>query len=151
MDKFTSVDDILDFAITTEEEAFRFYTSLAAGMDNPRMHRVFEEFAAQEKSHKEKLLAVKDGKLLVAPQKTVADLKIADYLTDVEPGPDMDYRTALIVAMKKEKKAFKLYTDLAESAENENIKNLFLSLAQEEARHKLVLETEYDDFVYSEN
>ena len=79
------------------------------------------------------------------------DLKIGDYLTDVEPGPNLNYQEALIVAMKKEKASFKLYIDLAAITDNENLRSVFSLLAQEEAKHKLRFEIEYDDYVLSEN
>lgn len=56
----------------------------------------------------------------------------------------MSYAETLIVAMRKEKEAFKLYVDLANMAQTEKLKHMFLLLAQEEANHKLQLEIEYD-------
>ena len=53
--------------------------------------------------------------------------------------------------MKKEKAAYKLYTKLAERAPNEDLKNIFLSLAAEESKHKLSFEIEYDEYVLREN
>jgi rubrerythrin len=53
--------------------------------------------------------------------------------------------------MNKEKAAFKLYSDLAKIAPNNEIREIFLSLAQEEAKHKLRFEIEYDDYVLKEN
>lgn len=79
------------------------------------------------------------------------DLKLSDYLVDVEPEKGMDYQKALVLAMKKEKKAFKMYTDLAASADDEGLEQTFLALAQEEAKHKLRFEIEYDNFVMTEN
>jgi hypothetical protein len=38
----------------------------------------------------------------------VGDLKVADYLVDVEPDSALDYQQALIVAMKREDAAFKM-------------------------------------------
>ena len=151
MKKLESVDDILDFAISNEEEAFNFYTGLAHKMENPHMQKIFEDFAGEEKKHKEKLIEVKEGKMLMPAQEKVTDLKISDYLVDAEENPEMEYQDALIVAMKKEKKAFQLYTDLAEATDDENVKNIFLFLAQEEAKHKLRLEIEYDDYILTEN
>jgi len=72
---------------------------------------------------------------------------MAEYVVDVAPSPDMNYQGALILAMKKEKAAFRLYTDLAASAADEKVKGTFLALAQEEARHKLRFEVEYDDML----
>jgi rubrerythrin len=87
----------------------------------------------------------------IQPAGDVTDLRIADYTVEVEPTPDMDYQDALVLAMKKEKAAFRLYLDLADQAGNEELKLLFLSMAQEEAKHKLRFEIEYDDFVMQEN
>ncbi|MFC1734060.1 ferritin family protein, partial [candidate division KSB1 bacterium] len=84
-------------------------------------------------------------------QEKVNDLMISDYLVDVDPTPGMTYSDALIVAMKKEKNAFKLYMNLSDQAEDPNIKELFLSLAQEESKHKLRFEIEYDDYILREN
>jgi rubrerythrin len=149
MANFESVDAVLDFAIEKEQEAYDFYTDLAGKMSRPGMAQIFKEFAAQEKGHKAKLEAVKQGKTLEPSAKSVQDLKIADYTVDVDASPQMDYQDALILAMKREKAAFKLYNDLAEASEE--LRDTFLALAQEEAKHKLRIEIEYDDKVLGEN
>ena len=46
MQEFKSVNDILDFAISEEEAAAKFYRSLAQKMDRAWMRQVFEDFAA---------------------------------------------------------------------------------------------------------
>ena len=151
MQQWKSVDEILDFAIVQEEQAAQFYTELAGRMDRPWMSKIFKDFAREEVGHKNKLVEVKSGKRLMAAEQKVLDLKIGDYLVDVEPTDHMDYQQALVVAMKKEKKAFKMYIDLAGATEDTNLRTLFMSLAQEEAKHKLRFEIEYDDFVMTEN
>lgn len=150
MDTFDSFVAVLDYAIDKEIEANRFYVDLANKMRNPAMREVFEAFAKEELGHKAKLEAIKQGKE-IQQAKDITDLRIADYTVDVEPAPDMSYQDALILAMKKEKAAFRLYLDLADQVENEDQKALFLSLAQEEAKHKLRFEIEYDDFVLNQN
>ena len=115
------------------------------------MSAIFKGFAAEEKGHKAKLLAVKDGKRLMPSAQKVQDLKIAEYIADVDYYPQMNYQEALVLAMKREKAAFKLYNDLAEAAETDDLKDTFLALAQEEAKHKLRIEVEYDDVIYQEN
>ena len=55
------------------------------------------------------------------------------------------------MAMKAEKAAFKLYTDLAAATDDDGLKQIFLDLAQEEAKHKLRFELEYDDSILTEN
>jgi len=69
----------------------------------------------------------------------------------VEIKDTLEYQDALIIAMKKEKLAFKLYSDLAAQTDNEALKAILLAIAQEEARHKLRFELEYDDLIFSEN
>ncbi|MDQ1239059.1 MAG: hypothetical protein QG577_1244 [Thermodesulfobacteriota bacterium] len=151
MNQWKTADEILDFAIGQEEQAHKFYTELAGRMDRPWMSKIFSDFAKEELGHKKKLLDVKAGKRLAASEKKVLDLKIADYLVDVEPDANMDYQQALVLAMKKEKKAFKMYTDLAASTDDEGLEQTFLALAQEEAKHKLRFEIEYDSFIMTEN
>jgi rubrerythrin len=142
MARFDSVDSILDFAIQREEEAYNLYKDLAGRMDRRELQEVFESFAREEQRHKAKLESVKAGETPAPSTTKVTSLDMSDYLADVDPGPDMEYQDALIVAMKKEKAAFKLYNDLAAAAEDETLRGLFPGLAQEEAKHKLRFEIE---------
>ena len=151
MKQWKSVDEILDFAVEQEEQAYQFYTDLGNSMKRPWMSKIFNDFAKEEMGHKSKLLDIKQGKRLVPAEQKVLDLKIADYLVDVDPNAIMDYQQALALAMKKEKKAFKMYIDLAAAVDDENLEGTFLSLAQEEAKHKLRFEIEYDDFIMTDN
>lgn len=150
MNKFESVDDILEFAIAGEVAASQFYMELAGKMKNPAMTKVFEDFAKEELGHKSRLENIKQGKTLESTKK-VADLKMSDYVVDIEPKPDMDYGDALVLAMKKEEAAHRLYLDLAAVAEAEELTDIFLYIAEEEAKHKLRFETEYDENVLKEN
>ena len=151
MSQWKSADEILDFAIENEEKAAAFYTELAGKMKSSSMSKVFEDFAQEEQGHKAKLLRVKETGEMGPASRKILDLKIGDYLVEGEPDPEMDYQQALILAMKQEKAAFKLYTDLAAAAPNENLRDLLLALAQEEAKHKLRFEVEYDDHILTEN
>ena len=149
--QFDSVEAVLDFAIKGEQDASDFYTELAAKMEKPYMKQAFEGFAAEERGHKAKLEAVKKGKIAKLAKDKVLDLKIGDYLVEQKPSASMDYQSALILAMKQEKAAFRLYTDLAASTDDKGVRDLFLSLAQEEAKHKLRFEVEYDDDFLRDN
>jgi rubrerythrin len=151
MKEFKSIDDILDFAIGEEEAAQRFYEGLAGRAESAAMREVFEGFAREEKGHRAKLEAIKLGHRRVAFASRVEDLKIGDYLVDVDATPETGYQEALILAMKKEKAAFRLYSDLAAAAPDEELRAIFLGLAQEEAKHKLRFEVEYDDNILTDN
>jgi rubrerythrin len=145
VDKWHSIDEVLDFAISEEKAAAEFYMRLADQSKTPGMRQIFEGFAQEEMAHKAKLEAIKAGGTLRPAKQQVADLRMAEYMVDVAPGPEMNYQDALVLAMKKEKAAFRLYTDLATSANNDKVKATLLALAQEDARHKLRFEIEYDD------
>jgi rubrerythrin len=151
MDPFESVDALLDFAIEKEEESNKFYLDLASKMEREHMKKVFEEFAGEEQGHLENLLTIKNDKIFTCPVERIQDLKISDYLVDIKPDPNMDYQDALILAMKKEKATYKLYNDLIQMTDDENLKETLRCLAQEEAKHKLRLEIEYDEFFLTES
>lgn len=152
MQNLNSIERILDFAIDNEKEAYNFYMELAQKSANTQMKGVFEDFAKEEQHHREKLEAIKAGELNFGkPMSKMEDMKISDYAVEVEPMADLSYQGALVIAMKKEKAAFKLYMDLADAAGAGEFRNLFLNLAQEEAKHKLRFELEYDKEIFREN
>jgi len=148
---FKSVDELLDFAISKEEKAVEFYTNLADRFENQMMRDIFMKFAGEEEEHKEKLKQIKQGKTLLPAEEKVMDMKIADYIVDEEPHDEMNYIDALIMAMKMEKASFRLYSDLAESTNNPSLASTLRTLAQEEAKHKLRFELEYDNHVQQDN
>ena len=150
MQTFHSLEEILNFAIEAEKEAYEFYTRLAENAELEHVKNALRGFAQEEQQHKAQLESMKQSGNLPEGG-TVTDLKLADYLTDVNAGPDISYQDALVIAMKKEKAAFKLYSDLAENLEDPEFKKAFRALAEQEARHKLRFETEYDDVILKED
>lgn len=151
MKEFNSINDILDFAIDAEQDAVDFYNHLAEVAKTKDMKVVFTEFAQEEIGHKTRLVKIKNEGVFTLEKKDIRDLKIADYIVSKVNTTDMSYQDALVLAMKKEKSAFKLYLELSNRAKDTQMKNLFLSLAQEESKHKLRFELEYDEFVLREN
>lgn len=144
--KFRTIGDVLDFAIQREEAAAKLYESMAEKAERPEMREALLEFADEEKRHKQRLLKIKDGELPAVSEEQIADLKIAQYIELPDVGPKMDYPEALRFAMNSEKAAFRLYSDLA-AISSSKIAAVFRSLAQEEAKHKLRFEVEYEDNV----
>jgi rubrerythrin len=146
---FGSVDEILEFAIARENEAVQFYSSLAAEASRPALRETFEQFAKEEEKHAALLSDISGNKDKIDSYefKPVADLKISDYMDETEYEKDMPMPEILKIAMKREEKAVKLYTSLADKTDNEDARKLFMILVQEESKHKLALETMYDDFL----
>lgn len=151
MKTFDTIDEILLFAINSEQESVDFYTRLSVQSVNSEMKLIFRQYAHEEMGHKAKLISVRESGLMSVNKESIQDLKISDYVVDVMPGPDLKYDEALVVAMKKEKAAFRLYMDLSDRTVDSSMKELFMALALEESKHKLRFEIEYDQYVLKEN
>ena len=143
MERLRSIQDILDYAIEKENEASSFYKHLAEHISRPELREAVENFSADEFQHKLHLEGVRDGEVELTPEE-VGTLHIAEDLDTVKPRESMSYKELLAFAIKQEEAAQKLYSKLAQMTKRDKVKELFTLLAQEEARHKLNLEFEYD-------
>jgi len=146
-----TVDEILDYAIDQEQQAADFYADVAQRAETAGMKKVLLDFAEEEKRHKKLLQDVKAGEHELTPEEEVLDLKIVDYLVEVEAKDDISYQDALIIAMKRERAAYQLYTDMAAKIPESHLKEVIAGLAKEEAKHKLFFESEYDERVLMDN
>ena len=144
MEEFDSDNEIIEFAIASEIEAFQFYTALAERMQTSGKQEIFEELAKEELAHKAKLELelVKLGH--VANMEDISEITVADYDLSNEFEFDMEYKDILVLAMEKEEMAFKQYVDLAAGIHDEGSRNTLLTLAEEEVKHKLRFEYEYN-------
>jgi len=106
---------------------------------------LFLELAKQEEGHRKLLENLKMEKIAKARIEKIPDLKISDYMVDVEFRSDLSYAEMLRIAMKREERSVKLYEDLKGSNPDEDLKKLFGFLLQEESKHKLRLEKIYDE------
>jgi len=149
--EFKTAGEALDFAISKEEEASRFYAEWAERLTNNAIREVFLEFSQVELKHKEKLLAAKSGSISLEPQHGVTDLKLTDYFRETAPSPGMTYQDALLVAVQKERAAYETYAQLASAYGASELGQLFEALAEEESKHKLKLESFYDDTFMKED
>lgn len=154
MGEFGSIDEVLEFAIGREVLANEFYTTLAGRAANPAMGELIVQFAKEELEHKEKLELELMKRGTVVPEverqeeaRALEDFHVASHLAD-DGGPlEMDYEDLLLWAMKKEKASFRLYVELAAIVKDAGMRDTLLSLAEEEAKHKVQLEIDYDDLV----
>ena len=147
--EFGSVDEILSFAIDNEKDAVEFYTSLAKQATRASLKQTFEGFAKEEEKHVSLLsnMTANKAKIDSYEFKEITDLKISDYMVETEYKEGMPMPEILKIAMKREENAVKLYTNLAGKTDHEDAKKVFMILVQEEAKHKLILETMYDDYL----
>ncbi len=144
-------EQIISFALEEERGAAEFYRKMSGLAKKKNARVMFNELAEEEIKHKKFFEGVTAGNIPDLRLQEVTDLKISDYLVDVSFKPDMDYQDILIMAMKKEESAVKLYEDMAEKVQKPELKKLLRFMSQEEAKHKLRLETEYDENVLAED
>jgi rubrerythrin len=148
MIKFDSIDDILKFAIAKEEASYQFYTDIAHQMQSETSNTIFEELAKEELNHKTQLELeiMKRGKVVKPSDNESYRIK-GDFILEMDFPKDIGYEDALMIAIRKEKAAFKLYVELMRIAENEEAFETFMALAEEEVRHKLMFEAEYNNLM----
>ena len=146
---FDSFEDIIAFAIEKEKEAIAFYEDASKQEPYSGARQTFEEFAAEERNHQSMLEGLLVGEKVPSEYKFewIPDMKRSNYMVDLEYQKGMPYEDILRLAMKREEKALALYRTLSEKTDDDNLIKAFKLLRQEEAKHKLALETLYDDYM----
>jgi rubrerythrin len=143
--------EIINFAIEREYEAAEFYMELQGKVKFDNSKHFLKELENMERAHAAILQNfIKEDSIKISDEK-VPDLKISNYLVGVEPNKEMSFQEILIIAIKREEAANQMYLDFSNQSIDMPSKAVFLKLATEEAKHKLILETIYDDEVLKEN
>jgi len=138
-------EGILEFAIAREVEANNFYLALAERVGSDEMRKVFEDLATEELEHKARLELeiMKTGR--VVPETSKVTIPEHDYIiSDNETPLDMDYKDMLLLGMEKEEASFRTYVNLVAGVQDEEAREILLALAEEEVKHKMRFEAEYD-------
>ncbi len=143
--------EIINFAVERENEAERFNLDTAEKAKSPHNKELLLEMAKEEEKHAKFLIGIKLEELGDSHIEPIPDLKISDYLVEMEYKPDMDFQNIMIIAMKREESAIKLYEDLGSTCTDPNVCKLFNMMAEEERKHKLRLEKEYEEHVLQDN
>jgi rubrerythrin len=146
---FKSFEELIRFAIDKEQEAIDFYEEASRQEPYSGGKATFEEFAGEERKHRTLLERFLKGerKLDAYSFEWIPDMKRSDYMVDLTYRKGMPYADILRLAMKREEKSLRLYNDLAGKSQEKDLVQVFKMLSQEEAKHKLKLETLYDDYV----
>jgi rubrerythrin len=147
MPEFESNDEILELAITREVEAHKFFLIMASRAATPEMRNVFEELARMELEHKAKLELEMMKAGLVVKEDEKFELESEDYEQTEIPKLNMEYKDMLLMGIQKEDASFRLYVTMAGKAKDEESFETLLALAEEELRHKLLFEREYENLL----
>ncbi len=144
---FKTMGDIIAYAVEKEREAAEFYETLSRNESFSVAKQIFAEFAIEERKH-EALFADLGGnvaKLDAYAYKWIPDIKRSNYMTELIYEPGMGYVDILRIAMKREEQALQFYNDIGAKVDDETFMKACKFLAQEEAKHKSILEKIYDD------
>lgn len=146
MGDLNNMDDIIDFAIEKEREAIEFYRSLRDM--NPFLNKksFLHDIEEMEKIHIEILENIRESLQhldriqmpKIEPRTNSAGSRV------VEISEHMSYMDILKIAIEREDAAVSLYTSLAEVTKDDQSRKLFMRLASEEAKHRLLFEELYE-------
>jgi len=146
MEDITTIGEILEFAIAREVEAIGLYTAMAHKTAESSTVNFFEDLVSEELEHKSRLEleVMKEG--IVAKTMGVVPEASNNHIpiNSDQAMKQMTYTEALILAIKKERRSFRLYVRLAGLVEEEELRETLVSLAEEEGKHLFTLQEKYN-------
>lgn len=144
--------ELIDYAIKREEGAAKFYNRLQGMAKNEASVELLKHLEEMELDHAKILreFTKEDSTSGYVPPK-VNNLNLSELMVSNPPNEHMTYQDVLVVAMQNEEISKKLYEAMANKSDDEKTRNLFLRLAHEESKHKLEIETIYDEEILTEN
>ncbi|MBP9037232.1 MAG: ferritin family protein [Candidatus Cloacimonas sp.] len=144
-------EEILDFAISREEEAVKFYQELQEQSQFQDVKNMLKDLEMMENGHIQIIENIRITGVKEEDIQKVPNLNISEYLC-VDPSDlDMSYQNLLVRAMKREENSFLLYSEMSVKFPDAEIATLFRRLAADEAKHKLFFENLYDDWIRTGN
>ena len=141
--------ELVKLGVEKESEAEAFYRHWALSLGDPGARTLLSELADEEIKHRVFFENLKEADLQQGQAPQVLDLHMSDYLISEEISEQSDVQDVLISAIHREANAIKFFTNLA--AQSSQMRSTFEKLAAEEKKHKLLLETYYDDNILTED
>jgi rubrerythrin len=138
--KSNTVDDVLEFAISCEEQAHQRYRELADRIEDPGLAEIVRSLADEEQRHRERLRAVAAGDLSSVRPRQGAEWLSCELTQAAEPGPEATLTQVMRFAISLEQQAFHLYMSLATASTDPGLATVFRTLAGQEAEHAEYLE-----------
>ena len=145
--------ELLDTAIYREIASQAFYIAGQNKTQDPAARSLMKELAKEELKHSQWLKNLKDKGLGERHwhRKKIPNLMISEYLTGGDTLESAGLQDTLVSAMKRAQQAVEFYAKMMGIMRDESAKRLCQKLVQEELKHKLRLETFYDDLFYEED
>ena len=139
-----TVCEVIRLAIQREQEAYSFFMAMSKIVKSVGIESMFKELAEEELEHRNKLeLELMKLGEVVGKDDAVKDTEDL-YNIEADEVAQMDYADMLQLCMGKEDISFRFYLNLAAQVHSEESKEALLALAEEELRHKIRFESEYE-------
>jgi rubrerythrin len=140
--------ELLDTAIYKEIASEATYIAGQKKTEDPAAQALMRELAEEERKHSLWLKNLKEKGLKNLHPEKVPDLKISEYLTDIDSLEGAGLQDSLTFAIKREQQSVEFYAQLMSIMRDETAKSLCQRLVNEELKHKMKLEMLYDDLFY---
>ncbi len=138
--------ELWDTAIYKEIASQSLYIEAQRETDDPAAQAMLAGLAAEELKHAETLRKLKEAGWQPADwnRATLTDLRLSDYLSGPDTLEGAGLQEVLIFAMKREQQSVVFYAQMMGALRLEAAKMLCSRLSQEELKHKMKLELEYE-------
>lgn len=129
-----SIQDNYRMVIAAEIRAQKMYAALARSFSNPETKNMYTELVLLEQNHETKMRAafarLFPSEELIIPEETISELKGIDL---------SDPQKVLEFAISREELAEGIYTSMAETCTEAELKKQLMQFAKEEDEHKTLL------------
>lgn len=144
--------DAFSMAYTMEDGLQRFYLKLAPKMEDPKLAEILNRMASFEDHHKEnlKLKATNPDDLKIDEDNQLMEGGFyVDQLVEQVAGRIDSMEQLFSLSLAIEAQAYDFYTRLSGHSKNQEVKALFLEMADEEKGHLNLLSKEMDELLAS--
>jgi rubrerythrin len=141
------LDDLLELAIQHEISSQQFYQQSIDKTSDRKVKNFLKSLVEEEKSHEEILKNIREMEMYKGSIPVDEKMIIAAEQSHNLPIPELTKGASLEeiyeIALRRETKAHQLFQQLARVTENEDLKELFINLAEEELNHHKSIEKGY--------
>jgi len=142
---------IIAKAIQNEEDANLFYIDLAKKVKDKDAKQALTDMAAEEKKHKEFLVSYRDGSFKKSlKMEEPIDYKVAEYVDKPDIKGDLKTKDVYLIAAHRELNSHNFYKALAGKQPAGKVKDMLLTMAKEELKHKEKVEYLYSNTAFTE-
>jgi rubrerythrin len=145
--------NLLDIAMDREIVSQSFYIAGQKKTQDAGAIQLMRELADQELRHYNWIKNFKGKGITFSPRHSekLADLKVSEYLTEVNISEGVSLQDVITAAMKREQRSAEFYQKMKQILETPEGQELCDRLVHEELHHKQKLELFFDDLIGQED